>query len=74
MSKAYRCDYCHQLMRTDFGNRERFQCLPAAKGRHSGGGITFHLFVDNVPANACQPCTLLCLQGLAKSLGAEDAS
>ncbi len=72
MSEAYTCDYCHELMRTDFGNRDRVRCIPAVKDKHSGGDITFHVRVDGVPSDACQPCMVKHLQSLIKTLEKEQ--
>ncbi len=66
MSKAFKCDYCHEFTKDDFGSGGPRDTIPKSRGKHDGGYIQYEMFVDGqIHANACQDCATAHLSRLS---------
>ena len=69
MSSAFKCDYCHEFTEKDWGHSSEYS-IPKVKDKHSGGHITWTMYVDGViKANACLPCAKANFDSLIKKIG-----
>jgi len=68
VSIAYRCDYCREFTEKDYAVGANREVIPAVKGVHSGGDISWQMRVDGVPANSCLSCAQKNLAAACDSL------